>query len=123
VDAAALASIGDLAGVKLQLGSSVRLVACERAVYDVFRHRHDEEAPDIDFERPQLVMMFKQDGEVLAREVDAATFAVLEALRDGLPVEDALERALERDPAFGAEQVGRLFELIARCGLVASIER
>ncbi|MFN2428131.1 MAG: putative DNA-binding domain-containing protein, partial [Candidatus Binatia bacterium] len=75
VDVAELASLGDLAGVRLRFGSAVQLVACERAVYDVFRHRHDAEPPDLDLERPQWVLLFKQHGDVLAREVDAATFA------------------------------------------------
>ena len=123
VDSATLASIGDLSGVKLRLGSTVRLLACERAVYDVFRHRNDTEPPDLEFERPQRVLMFKQDGEVLAREVDSPTFAALEALGEGLPVEEALSRALEQDADYGATEVARLFELIARCGLVASIQR
>lgn len=123
IDAATLASIGDLTGVKLELGSAVRLLECGRAVYDVFRHRNDEEPPDLDFERPQCVLMFKQDGEVLAREVDAGTFAALAALRDGLAVEDALAQAVERDGDYGPSEVTRLFELIARCGLVAAIRR
>jgi hypothetical protein len=123
LDTATLASVGDLAGVTMTLGSAVRLLACRRAVYDVFRHRNDEEPPDLDLERPQYVLMFKQDGEVLARELDAATFAALEALRDGLAVEDALARALERDANYGADEVARLFELIARCGLVVAMQR
>lgn len=123
VDAATLASIGDLTGVKLELGSAIRLFECEHAVYDVFRHRNDEEPPDLDFERPQCVLMFKQDGAVLAREVDAATFAALAALRDGLAVEEALARAVERDGNYGPAEVARLFELIARCGLVSAIRR
>jgi len=123
VNAAELAALGDLTGVRMTFGSAVRLVACERAVYDVFRHRNDADPPDLDFERGQLVVMFKQDGEVLAREVDAATFAALEALAGGLPVEDALARALERNGDYGPAEVAKMFELIARCGLVAAFDR
>ena len=67
--------------------------------------------------------MFKQDEEVLAREVDATTFAVLAALSEGLAVDEALERAAGRDANFGPAQVSHLFEFLARCGLVAAASR
>jgi len=123
MNAATLASIDDLASAKLVLGSSVRLFAGDRAVYDVFRHRHDTEPPDLELDRPQRVLLFKQSGEVLAREIDAGTFAALEALGEGLPVEEALARAVGQDASYGAAEVARLFELLARCGLVAAIGR
>ena len=123
VDAATLAALDDLDGVRFSLGSTVRLVSCRHAVYDVFRHRNDSQAPDLDFERSQLVLLFKQEAEVMARELDAGTLAALEGLRDSLTVEEALVRAVEADPAFGEAEVGRLFELMARCGLVSGILR
>ncbi len=123
VEPAELASLGDLTGVRLRLGSAVRLVACEHAVYDVFRHRHDAEPPSLDVERPQFVLLFRRGSEVLGHEVDAATFAALEAFARGAAVEEALAIALERDPAFGAPEVTKLFEAIARFGLVETIER
>lgn len=121
VEPAELASLGDLTGVRLQLGSAVRLLACERAVYDVFRHRHDAEPPSIDVERQQFVLLFRRGSEVLGREVDAATFAALEAFARGAAVEDALASALERDPAFGAPEATKLFELVSRFGLVEAV--
>ena len=123
LEARELASLADLGGVKLRLGAAVRLVACRRAVYELFRHRHDQVAPDLDVERPQWVLMFKQAGEVLAREVDEATYAALEAFQEGWTVDDALERAIARDEAFGPAEVARLFEMLARCGLVVSAGR
>lgn len=123
LDARTLAALGDLSGVKLRFGSAVRLVACERAVYDLFRHRHDAEAPDLEIERAQFVLLYKQDSEVLAREVDAATFVALEALAAGLAIDEALERGAARDESFGPAEVARLFEMLARCGLVVSAER
>jgi hypothetical protein len=123
VDAAALASIGDLSGVRLRFGRAVRLLDCRRAVYDLFRHRHDDEAPDLETERPQRVLMYRKGGDVLARELDSATFAALEALSSGRTVDEALEKAVETDGSFGAAGVSRLFETIALCGLVAGWER
>ena len=123
VETAQLASLGDLEGATMTLGSAVRLVACRYAVYDVFRHRDQAEPPDIVVERPQSVLLFKQDGEVLAREIDSASFAALEALASGLVVEEAVARAVECDAGYGAAEIARLFELIARCGLVAGIGR
>lgn len=123
VEPAELASLGDLTGVRLQLGAAVRLVACERAVYDVFRHRHEAEAPAIDLDRRQFVVLFRRGNEVLGREIDEATFAALGAFARGAAVEDALADALERDPGFGAPGVTKLFELVSRFGLVESISR
>lgn len=121
--AQALAAVGDLTGVRLRLGSSVRLLACERAVYDVFRHRNDEDAPDIVIDRPQWVVMFKYDSDVVAREVDAASFVALQSLAAGRAVEDAIADAVRCDPAFSAAAVSRLFEMIGRFELVETIER
>jgi hypothetical protein len=123
VDAATLAAIGDLTGVRFRLGAAVRLVACERAVYDVFQHRNEVEPPDLELERPQHMLLFRSGGDVIARELDATTFAALEALAAGSAVEDAIAAAVARDAAFGAEQVVALFEIIARSGLVEAIER
>jgi hypothetical protein len=118
-----LSSLGDLAGVKLRFGSAVRLVACEHAVYDVYRHRNDEEPPDLDLKRPQHVLLYRQGGDVLAREIEAAEFAALEALAAGQPVEEAIDRAASLDDGFGPERVAGLFEIVARCGLVEVVER
>jgi hypothetical protein len=122
VRAEALAAIGNLDGVRFLFGSAVRLVRCERAVYDVFLHRDDEEPPDLDLDRPQLVLLFRDGGDVRAREVSPAAFAALEALAAGRPVEDAIESAGAVDAGFGPAEVAELFALIARCGLVESIE-
>ncbi len=123
VAAQTLAALGDLSGVRFRFGLAVRLVACERAVYDVYRHRNDAAPPDIDFERPQFVLLFRQEGEVLAREIDAASFAALESLAAGRPVEDAIDSAVARDADFGPQQVAKLFETIALCGLAEAVER
>jgi hypothetical protein len=123
VEAAELAAIGDLAGTRFRFGAGVRLVACEHAVYDVFLHRNDVEPPDLDLDRAQHVLLFRDGGDVRARVVGAATFAALEALAEGLPVEDAIERATSCDESFGAAEVSSLFEIVALCGLVEAVVR
>jgi hypothetical protein len=123
LDAAEFAAIGDLAGVRFRFGSAVRLLACERAVYDVYRHRNDEEPPDLDFDRPQRLLLFREGSDVLVREVDAAAFAALETLAAGRPVEEAIESAVACDAGFGPAEVAALFEVVARCGLVVAVER
>jgi hypothetical protein len=123
VDVAVLSGLGDLADVRFRFGSAVRLVACKHAVYDVYRHRNDEEPPDLDLERPQHVLLYRQGGDVLAREVEGAEFAALETLAAGRPVEEAIERAAGLDDGFGPERVAALFEIVARCGLVEAVER
>jgi hypothetical protein len=123
VDVADLSGLGDLTGVTFRFGSAVRLVACDRAVYDIYRHRNDEEPPDLDLERPQRVLLYRQGSDVLAREVEAAEFTALEALAAGSPVEEAVERAVTLDEGFGPERVAALFQVVARCGLVEGVER
>lgn len=118
VPAQALAALGDLAGARLRLAGSVRLLALERAVYDVFRHRNDEDVPAIDIDRPQWVVLFKQDSDVLAREIDRGSFVALQSLAAGQTVEDALASAAQSNPAFSPAEVAKLFELIGRYGLV-----
>jgi hypothetical protein len=118
-----LAALGDLSGVRLRFGQGVRLFAGERAIYDVYRHRNDEQPPDLDLDRPQHVLLFRDGGDVLARELDAASFAALQILADGRPVEEAIERAVDCNPAFSAADVSRLFEIVALCGLVEAVER
>jgi hypothetical protein len=123
VDLAAFAALGDLAGVRLRFGSAVRLLCCEHAVYDVYRHRNDEEPPDLDLERPQRVLLYREGSDVLVREVDAGAFAALEVLAGGGSVEEAIDSAVACDPGFGPAEVAVLFEVVARCGLVEAIER
>jgi hypothetical protein len=123
VDLASFAAIGDLAGVRLRFGSALRLLACEQAVYDVYRHRNDEEPPDLDLERPQRLLLYRQGSDVLVREVDAAAFAALKVLAGGGSVEEAIESAVACDAGFGPAEVAALFEMVARCGLVGAIER
>jgi hypothetical protein len=123
VSAADLAALDDLSGVALELGPSVRIVATERAVYELFRRRNDESAPDIDIERPQWALIFRQDGDMMAREIDTGSARVLGALARGQAVDEAIEAAAEADPSFGADDVARVFEMLARCGLVARAHR
>ena len=123
IDAGELAAAGDLSGVRLRFGSSVRLLAYERAVYDLFRHRNDSEAPDLEIDRPQWILLFKQGGEVLAKDLSRASFVALDALARGSAVDEALERADACDPEFSAASVQDLFETIALCGLVVGWER
>lgn len=118
-----LAAVGGLSGVRLRFGKGVRLFASDRAVYDLYRHRNDEEPPDLDLDRAQRVLLYRNGGDVLAREVDAASFAALAGLAEGCTVDEAIERAVECNADFPAEDVSRLFEIIALCGLVESIER
>jgi hypothetical protein len=123
LDAASLASIGDLAGVRFRFGSAVRLIACEYAVYEVYRHRNDEEEPDLDVNRAQYMLLFRDGSDVRAREVGAAAFAGLEALANGAAVEEAIDAALARDPAFGPAEAAELFGVVVSCGLAQSFER
>jgi hypothetical protein len=117
-EAAALAASGDLSGVRLRFGEAVRLMALRHATYDLFVRRHDEDAPDVDVHRPQWMMLFRQRGEVRALEVGAGTFAALDALARGRNVEEALEEAAGRDPAFGEADASALFGLLVSCGVV-----
>jgi hypothetical protein len=125
--AARIAAAGDLSGVRLRFGRGVRLFAGDHAVYDLYRHRNDEEPPDLDIDRAQRVLLYRNGGDVLAREVDAAWFAALASLAEGRTVDQAIASAVasavERDADFSAEDVSRLFEMIALCGLVESVER
>ena len=118
-----LAALVDLTGVRFRLGSAVRLFDGQHRVYEVFRHRQADDFPEVDLAHPQRVLMFKQGSDVLAREIDAATQAALEALSRGLAVEDAIACAAKADANFGEAAVARLFEIIALCGLVTAIER
>lgn len=123
VDAAELASLSDLDGVRFRLGSAMRLLACESAVYDLFRHRRDEQPPGIRLDRPQWMLLHRRGGDVIAHELEIAAFRALEAMEGGASVEEALACAVESDPAFGAAEAARLFELLAREGLVVSVQR
>ncbi|HEY2774776.1 MAG TPA: DNA-binding domain-containing protein [Candidatus Binatia bacterium] len=123
MDAAALAALGDLSGVRFELGPSVRLLASKRAVHGLFLHREDEEAPDVELERPQWLLMFKQDTEVRVHEIDAAGHDVIAALARGEAVDEALGAAAARFESFGSEEASGLFETIALCGIVARVRR
>lgn len=117
-EAAALAASGDLSGATLRFGPALRLLALEHAVHDLFRHRDDVEAPSVDVERPQWVMLFKKNGEVRALDVDAGTFAALGVLASGATLDDALAAAVDRDPAFGEAEAARLLEILVASGVV-----
>jgi hypothetical protein len=122
--AAALAAHADLSDVRLSFGSALRLVACRWSVFDLFRHRNEADAPDIDVDRPQWLMLFKQHGEVRTHELDHASFALLSALVDGMTVGAAVDRAAaEGESPIGPAEVGRLFELIGRSGIVTGWNR
>lgn len=123
VGAAALAAIGDLAGVRLQIGSAVRLIACEYAVHELFRHRGESQAPAVALQRPQWMLLYKHGDDVMARELDAASFAALDALSRGLDVGAAIDAAVARAADFGPAEVASLFETIARCALVTAWHR
>jgi hypothetical protein len=123
--AESLANLGDLTGVRLRFGSAVRLVACRWAVFDLFRHRKETEAPEIDVERPQWLVLFKQDGDVHTHELDRATFVALSALVDGMTVDEALDRAAVEAGGDGLApaDVARLFERIVVSGIVTGWDR
>lgn len=116
--AAALAARGDLTGARLRLGAALRLMDLGSAAWDLFRHRDDELPPDLDVQRPQRMMLFKQAGEVRALELDPGTFAAIDALVRGRTVDEALEEAVANDAAFGEEQAAQLFAILVSCGVV-----
>jgi len=126
LDAAALAAIGDLTGVRLHFGSAVRLMACGHAVRDLFGHRHDPddaEPPQLDIDRPQWIVMCKRGTDVVLEEIGRSAFVTLEALARGVSIDEALDEAATVDPEFSAADVSRLFETIALCGLVTGWSR
>lgn len=112
-----------LIGVRLCIAAAVQLLACERSVHDLYRHRHDEHPPVVITDRPQWLLLFKQDGQVRVREIDQAGYCALRVMSDGGCVEDALTAAVTCDEGFGADGVSRLFAMIARSGLVSAVKR
>ncbi|HYC00800.1 MAG TPA: DNA-binding domain-containing protein [Candidatus Limnocylindrales bacterium] len=117
-----LAALGDLSSVRLVLGEAVGLIESRFAIGEIFARRKEppDAAAPFDWRRPQRLLLYKLDGQIYTKELPAGAFAVLEALRDGARVEDALVAALEADDGFGEEQASAVFELLARCGLVTS---
>lgn len=102
--AAALAVGGD---VDLRPHPSLRPVALERGVFDLWRFaRAPETFPDrVDIAPgPQFAVLVRPDLEVTAMAVDAGTHALLAALAAGAGLADALARTAPAAPPFNPEE-------------------
>jgi hypothetical protein len=117
-EARALAERGDLGGVRLEFGGALRLLRLRRAVYDLFRARHEAIAPALDTNRPQRLMLFRQEGEVRAVELGLGTFTAMEGLVAGLTIDEALEEGARCDAEFGEAQAADLLRLLVSCAVV-----
>ena len=128
ITAGELATIGGhgdgLAGVKLEIGGAVRLLACEHAVLELFRHRDDDAEPDVgDTGRRQWLLLYRRRSDVFVEEISCGTYAALDALAHGETVDAALERACASEPSFSAADASKLFETIATHGLACGWSR
>ena len=123
VPAAELAAIGDLTGVRFELGSAVAMIDAPLAVGEVFARRKDppDARLELDWRRPQHLLLYKLGGDVFLRELDAPAMAVVRSLAAGAAVEEALAAGAACSDAFGPEQAAAVFDTLARCGLVAAV--
>ena len=90
-------------------------------MYDIWEHRNDQDQEQpIDWDRPQYLLMHKQDNDVFIQTLEKEAHLVRGELRAGSTLTEAIERAqAEGDPD---ENVVRgLFQLIVQAGLVKSI--
>ena len=99
----------------LTLHPSVRLVASSYPIYCIWHMaRHpDEHADEIDLgENPEHLLVARPHGEVTVTPVDAGTYSMLRALKEGCGFPTAAEAAQEVSPEFSLE--GSLGSLLVR---------
>ncbi len=118
---AALAGIPpeDLLGRRMRLHPSLGLVSSNASIGTIWAaHQGDAATDEIDATRPETVLIVRPDADVLVSTVTPGEAAFVATLVADAPLGEAIEAALDADPAFDpGARLAALFRLGAIVGL------
>ena len=105
------------------LGEAVHLFESQYAVYELWKQRGIpyEQQTEVELNRPQHLLLYKKDKQVRATELDEPRFEVLKHVKAGLPLTEALGRALDRCKDLPEEMISTLFQLMFQMGIISRI--
>lgn len=113
--------LAGLDGVRFVVGDAVRCFDFDHAVYEIFRHRRQTLAEVADLHRRQSIVLYKQDGEVRARELTPATARSFAALRQGHSLDEALALLGREGLDPDAGELRDFFEWLVASGVVCAL--
>ncbi len=103
-----------------KFGSSVHVFSARFAVYDIWKLRgtcHDE-APSIEWDREQYLLLYKKDDQIFVNELDHVEYTVLQQLLDGSTLEESLNSAATQFPDLDQQQISKLFQIVVHTGII-----
>lgn len=102
---------------RFEFGAAVRLRRHRRAAYALWTRRKDGPPERAVWDRPERLALYKLDGEICARELEEPEFMLLEGLRAGASMEEALDAAATH-PGFDEARAAALFSWIGESGII-----
>lgn len=106
----------------LRFGSAARLLSFRRPVYAVWCARGESGGPREAGRGPEYILLYKSGGEIYARLLLGAEFAVLSALSQGAGIESALASASAGHPDLTPERTSELFRWLWDSGVVCDVK-
>lgn len=109
--------------VRLVIGQSCRLFEASFAVFDIWKQCFlGNHQPQLSWARPQRLALYKQDSRMCIRELSEPQFLLLEHLKAGGTVTEALDLALNLVGAIPQQTITDFFHMLFHAGLVTEVE-
>ncbi len=105
---------------RVQFVSSLFLCRAAGPAYTVWKHREDEDPPEIDFSARENLLAYRSCTDIHIRELSDAQADIVQALMNGMILSDALAK-LSDMPANVESEIQDLFALLAGARLIRQI--
>lgn len=99
-------NVDQLGECKIQVLSSVRLLASPYAIVSLWNFNNDDNERDeqIVIDQPESCITLKNDNEIISYKLEPALFAFLQQIVNQYSIGESLEKTLERHPDFNASE-------------------
>lgn len=109
--------------VQLVIGQSCRLFESSFAVFDIWKQCFiGNHRPQLPWARSQRLALYKQDSKMRIRELSESEFVLLEHLKSGGTVTEALDLTLNLVGNISQRTITEFFHMLFQAGLVTEVE-
>lgn len=109
--------------VRLVIGQACRLFESSFAVFDIWKQCFlGNHRPQLPWARSQRLALYKQDSKMCIRELNEPQFVLLEHLKAGGTVKEALDLALNLVGNISQQTITEFFHMLFQAGLVMEVE-
>jgi len=105
--------------LRLLFGNAVRLYDSQYAIYQIWKERKGSQDNVIhhDFERPEFIILYKNDNNIFARNVPKIQFEILVKLQNGVSLNSILEETIIENQ----DDFLKVFQIIGSTNIISNL--